>query len=264
MAEPESHVEMEVESVPLGTQASQIEPESHTEMEIEPQVELDKNDKGIVQSAKCKYCHRNMKADTKSHGTSSLKKHFNVCKRNPHKFNKDPAQGTLQACQGEAVSTCRFDQDELRAAFAKMVIEDEQPFCFGEKPGLRKFMAKACPRFQLPSRRTYTRDVVRCFFQEKAKLKKFFKDCCQRVCLTTDCWTSQQLDAYMTVTATFIDDNWRFHKKVIGFFMVKGHKGEDIGKNVMRCMAEWGIERVMTITVDNASANDSGLGYLKR
>jgi hypothetical protein len=29
-------------------------------------------------------------------------------------------------------------------------------------------------------------------------------------------------------------------------------------------MAEWGIERVMTITVDNASANDSGLGYLKR
>jgi hypothetical protein len=35
-----------------------------------------------------------------------------------------------------------------------MVIEDELPFCFGEKPGFRKFMSKACPRFLVPSRRT--------------------------------------------------------------------------------------------------------------
>jgi hypothetical protein len=288
MAEPNSRTEMEVESLPVGTQTSRINQNSERLVIEQDVVELDKDgdlsgrkamaprsemwkhfikikdDKNILKSAKCKYCHRIMKADAKANGTSSLKRHFNVCKRNPHKFNQDPTQGTLQAFQGEAISTWRFDQNELRAAFAEMVIEDEQPFCFGEKPGLRKFMAKACPRFQLPSRRTCTRDVVRCFFQEKAKLKKFFKDSCQRVCLTTDGWTSQQLDSYMTVTARFIDDNWRFHKKVIGFFMVKGHKGDDIGKNVMRCMAEWGIERVMTVTVDNASANDTGIGYLRR
>jgi hypothetical protein len=68
----------------------------------------------------------------------------------------------------------------------------------------------------------------------------------------------------MTVTASFIDDNWMLHKKVIGFFLVKGHKGDDIGKSVQRCMAEWGLERVMTITVDNASANDAGIAYLRR
>jgi hypothetical protein len=45
---------------------------------------------------------------------------------------------------------------------------------------------------------------------------------------------------------------------------VKGHKGDDIGKNVLRCMVEWGLERVMTITVDNASANDTAIGYLRR
>ena len=145
-----------------------------------------------------------------------------------------------------------------------MVIEDEQPFCFGEKPGFRKFMSKACPRFQFLSRRTCTRDIVRHYFEEKAKLKKFFKDSCQRVCLTTDCWTSQVQDGYMTVTATFIDENWNLHKKVISFFMVKGHKGEDIGKNLTRCLADWGLDRVMTVTVDNASANDSGVDYLRR
>jgi hypothetical protein len=125
-------------------------------------------------------------------------------------------------------------------------------------------MSKACPRFQVPSRRTSTRDAVHCFFQEKAKLKKLFKDSCQWVCLTIDGWTSKQLDSYMTMTASFIDDSWMLHKNVIGFFFVNGHKGNDIGKNVLRCMVEWGLERVMTIPIDNASANDADIGYLRR
>ena len=187
-----------------------------------------------------------------------------MCKRNPHKLAKDPKQSTLQVTQGEGVGTWRFDPDDLKEAFAEMVIQDELPFCFGEKPGFRKFMSKACPRFKPPSRRTCTMDTVRLFFREKAKLKKFFKDSCQRVCLTTDCWSSQQLDGYMTVTASFIDESWSLHKKIIGFFLVKGHKGDDIGKNLVRCLTEWGLERVMTVTVDNATNNDGGISYLRR
>ena len=32
----------------------------------------------------------------------------------------------------------------------------------------------------------------------------------------------------------------------------------------MKCMAEWGMERVMTITVDNASAYDSGIVFVRK
>jgi hypothetical protein len=73
-----------------------------------------------------------MKAEAGRHGTSSLKRHFVVCKRNPNKFNKGPSQGILQATHCEGISTFKFDQEALRLAFAEMVIEDEQPFCFGE------------------------------------------------------------------------------------------------------------------------------------
>eukprot|EP00267_Zea_mays_P054567 XP_020407811.1 zinc finger BED domain-containing protein RICESLEEPER 2-like [Zea mays] len=135
---------MEVESLPVGTQTSWINQNSERLVIEQDVVELDKDgdlsgrkamaprsemwkhfikikdDKNILKSAKCKYCHRIMKADAKANGTSSLKRHFN------------------------------------------------------------------------------------------------------------------------------------------------GHKGDDIGKNVMRCMAESGIERVMIVTVDNASANDTSIGYLRR
>jgi hypothetical protein len=111
-----------------------------------------------------------------------------------------------------------------------MIIEDELPFATSEKSGFRKLMSIACPRFSMPSRRTTTRDAVGIYFEEKAKLKLFMKQSCQRVCLTTDCWTSQQQDGYMTITTHFIDGDWKLHKKIISFCMVKGHKGDDIGK----------------------------------
>jgi hypothetical protein len=66
------------------------------------------------------------------------------------------------------------------------------------------------------------------------------------------------------VTAHFIDSEWKLHKKVISFFLVKGYKGNDIGKTIQRCLTEWGITKVMTITVDNASSNDSGIDYVRR
>uniref|UniRef100_A0A803MCJ2 Transposase n=1 Tax=Chenopodium quinoa TaxID=63459 RepID=A0A803MCJ2_CHEQI len=42
------------------------------------------------------------------------------------------------------------------------------------------------------------------------------------------------------------------------------NKGEAIGKSVEKCLLEWDITKVMTITVDNASSNDVGVQYLRR
>uniref|UniRef100_A0A2N9F535 hAT-like transposase RNase-H fold domain-containing protein n=1 Tax=Fagus sylvatica TaxID=28930 RepID=A0A2N9F535_FAGSY len=41
-------------------------------------------------------------------------------------------------------------------------------------------------------------------------------------------------------------------------------QGETIGKVVEKCLKEWGIDIVLTITVDNASSNDVAIDYLRR
>ena len=68
--------------------------------------------------------------------------------------------------------------------------------------------------------------------------------------------------SYMVTTAHFIDDNWRLHRKIISFNTVPDHKGETISKHIKKCLLEWGIKRVFTITMDNASGNDSAIRYL--
>lgn len=129
---------------------------------------------------------------------------------------------------------------------------------------LENFWPYHAPQFTLPSRRTATRACVEVYDVQKEKLKKFLKEHCGKVSLATDTWTSNTNQNYMCVTAHFIDNDWKLHKKIIGFFLVEGHRGEDIGKSLENCLAAWGIDKVFTITVDDDSANNDAIKYMQR
>ncbi|GJV75807.1 zinc finger BED domain-containing protein RICESLEEPER 2-like protein [Tanacetum coccineum] len=52
-------------------------------------------------------------------------------------------------------------------------------------------------------------------------------------------------------------------KKVPNFCKLDGHRGVDIGKGVESCLNEWGFNNVLSISVDNASANDNAIEFMK-
>jgi hypothetical protein len=124
-------------------------------------------------------------------------------------------------------------------------------------------METVCPNFKIPSRHTVSRDCGEIFLEEKGKLKYFFANTKTRVCLTIDTWTSIQRVNYMCVTAHFIDDNWVLHKRIINFKQIYSHTGEEIGKLLLKCLKEWEIDNVLTITTDNATSNDSAISFLQ-
>ncbi|KAL0539653.1 hypothetical protein IC582_023869 [Cucumis melo] len=66
----------------------------------------------------------------------------------------------------------------------------------------------------------------------------------------------------MVLTAHFIDSDWKLHKRILSFCPIVNHKGDTIGKTIKNNLKDWGIERVMTLTIDNASSNDTAVAYL--
>ena len=48
------------------------------------------------------------------------------------------------------------------------------------------------------------------------------------------------------------------------FCIVPNYKGETIWKTIERCLNDWCIKMMITITVDNAKSNDVALDYLKK
>ncbi|XP_019172864.1 PREDICTED: zinc finger BED domain-containing protein RICESLEEPER 2-like [Ipomoea nil] len=56
---------------------------------------------------------------------------------------------------------------------------------------------------------------------------------------------------------------WKLNKKIISFVPISSHKGEYIAKALESCLIDWGIKNVFTVTIDNASSNDTALGFFK-
>ena len=68
----------------------------------------------------------------------------------------------------------------------------------------------------------------------------------------------------MCLTTHFIDDDWQYHKRILNFCQVPNHKGETIGKVVESLLLSWGIDKIFTLTIDNASSNYGTITYLNR
>ena len=189
-------------------------------------------------------------------GITNLRNHLARCRS--HGPNKEIFAANRQkiltfAAKKEKFEAIGFSQEEVTKACVEMIIIDELHFTFVEGEGFRHFCMQACPMWRVPSRKTIAKDVLSMFYSEKDKLKTF------RVCLTTDTWTFIQQTNYMVLTAHFIDDDWMLHKKILNFCVIPNHKEESIAQFLEECLVEWGIEKVLTIMVDNVSTNDSGL-----
>uniref|UniRef100_A0A0R0FBB8 hAT-like transposase RNase-H fold domain-containing protein n=1 Tax=Glycine max TaxID=3847 RepID=A0A0R0FBB8_SOYBN len=68
----------------------------------------------------------------------------------------------------------------------------------------------------------------------------------------------------MSLTAHFIDNDWMLQKKVINFCQVKSHTGKNLTRMVESCLSSWGLTRVLSLTINNATSNDKTIEYMQK
>ena len=125
-------------------------------------------------------------------------------------------------------------------------------------------MSLSYPWYRILSRWSVSRDCYQLYINEKIRLKQFLRSNSQRVSFTTDTWTSLQKMNYMCITTHFVDNDWKLNKKILNFFSISSDRGDIIGQEIQRCLRDWGIDKICTVTVDNASSNDVAISYLKK
>ncbi|KAL6552013.1 hypothetical protein OROGR_008167 [Orobanche gracilis] len=160
------------------------------------------------------------------------------------------------------LTTRVWSQEACIDAATKMIVIDELPFSAIERPGFRHFCDVAVLRFIPPCRKVIVKNFWRMYVEMKMELKSELQS--HQLCLTTDTWTSCHNINYMVITAQFIDYGWKMHKRILKFCVVPNHNGRTIGKILEDALIEWGIEKVLTISVDNAASNKIGIEYLRK
>ncbi|XP_009626477.1 zinc finger BED domain-containing protein RICESLEEPER 2-like [Nicotiana tomentosiformis] len=56
---------------------------------------------------------------------------------------------------------------------------------------------------------------------------------------------------YMCLTTHFIDKDWTLHKKILNFCPITSHKCDDMATVIIKCLRDWGLDKVLAVTVDN-------------
>ena len=153
---------------------------------------------------------------------------------------------------------------KMRESMAHWILMHEHPFTVVEEEGFNMMQKRGMLEWEKISRNTIKKDCVQVYEAEKKKLKDSLKNV-TKISVTTDMWksTNQKIE-YMVLTGHFIDSKWRLQKCVLSFVhLPPPHRGVEIADNLYKCMKEWGIEhKVYSITLDNASNNDSAIKIL--
>ncbi|XP_072071791.1 zinc finger BED domain-containing protein RICESLEEPER 2-like [Arachis hypogaea] len=185
---------------------------------------------GIEKYARCKNCNGQIKY---AGGTSAMRQHWKRC------FDSNNEQSKRQRIEGEtsgpisSPSVTKFDQAVSRSILTEMFVTEELAFRFVERNVFRRLLHSLQPKFKIPSRTTLARDILSFYETEKMKLQSYLSHHCQKVCLTTDTWTtSSQNLTYMSLTAHFIDNDWKLQKRILNFCRVEGHSGEVLGRAI--------------------------------
>ncbi|XP_031375360.1 zinc finger BED domain-containing protein RICESLEEPER 2-like [Punica granatum] len=208
---------------------------------------------------KCKKCGSIFICDSQ-YGTRNLKKHSERCIR---KDTRDVGQ--LLMNHDMSLRNATFDPEHFRELLIVVIIMHDLPLAFVEYTAIRSVFSYLRERVPVISRNTARADVLKVYKKEKSRVKSLLEEASGRICLTSDLWTSIATDGYLSLTAHFIDKNWSWQKRIMNFSpMPPPHTGVAMSNKITYLLAEWGIEgRLFSITLDNASANDTFVGLLR-
>ncbi|KAJ3685698.1 hypothetical protein LUZ61_014862 [Rhynchospora tenuis] len=206
--------------------------------------------------------------DVKLEIKRSKRRHIEQCNKEKCVVG-GPAQGMINSESQESATffsglSGGYEHGKIREIMAKMILAHQLPLTFVELTWFNALMKYNNSSFQEVNQITIKDECIKVFELEKEKMKKMFKDI-SRISLTSDCWTSNQTDRYMSLTAHYVDADWKLQKRIISFFdLAPSHSGEVISDRIIECITEWGIQdKIGTITLDNASNNDKAATILE-
>ncbi|XP_056442541.1 E3 SUMO-protein ligase ZBED1-like isoform X2 [Gadus chalcogrammus] len=157
------------------------------------------------------------------------------------------------ANQGNSPQVDRKQQ--LDEALVNMVVEDSQPFSIVEDGGFKAFVALLDPTYTMPSRKAVKNMVFRKYEEEKTKAKAAMQKV-QAVSLTSDMWTSINMEAYLAVTCHYVDDTSKLATVLLGVRpFPETHTAVNISAAMRSLMEEWDIESKVASIVTDAGAN---------
>ena len=194
--------------------------------------------KDLIPKARCKKCKKFYGVTS----NSSLKIHIKTgCKAKEQVV--DAGQASIATDGGVFI----YNNDDVREAFCKFVIQEVLPFDHFDNPRLTQIIkTKLQPRYSSVSRTTLRRDAIKFWNQAKSEIIVGFANYNGSISLTSDVWTAPHGNAnsYLAVTAHwFHPESWLMMKRTIEFKLFPyPHTGSNLRKILLDVLVEYKLD----------------------
>lgn len=223
---------------------------------------FDKVDEKLV---KCKVCGKILKTGG---GTSNMLSH--LTRKHPQAIlettttSQQPAPtASSQQTPGEPIISLQQTKIQM-VPLAKntkkideqltlMCATDFQPFTVVEDYGFRNFVEALNPNYQIPTRAKIRYEILPELYKKaKKKLEDLLKNV-ESLSVTTDLWTSMNLDSYISVTIHFYHENSLKSFVLNTVYMSESHTSAHLAATLNTILVEWNIKhKIVAIVTDNA------------
>ena len=196
-------------------------------------------------------------------GTGHLRRHMNSCLK---KHDQASLVQSKLALNPDGLNNWVYDPLIARTELCRLIARLDLPLGIGETDAWEDYIKRAHnPLFQKVSRQTTTRDMSKLFDEQRDMLMKSVLPVASSISLTSDIWSDNAKEDYISVVAHYVSADWELQKKVIGLRLIDvSHSGDNIADRIASVVEEFGlIDKVFSVSLDNASANSRAYEILQ-
>ena len=145
---------------------------------------------------------------------------------------------------------------KLHRSIAEMICVDCLPFYTVEKPGFLRLVKTLEPKYT-PCSRTYLSQTMIPSMYEKVKNRvSSIVQVQHGISITTDIWSSDSHDSYLSFTCHWINENWEYKEACLHAQPFnERHTGENIATTFTTCMNEWHVSDKVHLVVRDGGSN---------
>jgi hypothetical protein len=170
-------------------------------------------------------------------------------------FIQDLIQDLIQSPTVTTTTGVQFTKEQLEEQLLKTITSLRLPFQVVEDSAfqhLLNLVHSGAQQLELPSAKTLRRHLRDAVIEQHAShLNDLPADA--KISLALDCWTSPFQQAFMAITAYFIDNEWNYQELLLGFEPLHGpHSGKNLSDVLLQLLQERQLlDRIFTVTTDN-------------
>lgn len=170
----------------------------------------DVNGSIICTKAVCKMCKATLSARSVS-GTGHLKRHQKSCKE---KNNRCAAVQSRLALNPDGLHNWDYKPDVARQELCRLIARLDLPLSIGDTDAWEEYIQRAHnPIFTRVSRQATTRDLSKLFTKRRNMLKNHILCGASSVGLTSDIWSGNAKEDYISVVAHSVSADWELQKR---------------------------------------------------